>query len=48
MKVTRIAAPLGARIAGIDVRKATEVEWLEINQHFLTHQVIVFPNQNLT
>ena len=48
MKVTRIAAPLGARIEGIDVRKANEVEWLEINQHFLAHQVIIFPNQNLT
>ncbi len=48
MKVTRIAAPLGARIEGIDVRAVTESQWLEINQHFLDHKVIVLPDQHLT
>jgi len=48
MKVTRTAAPLGARLDGIDLRKATDAEWLEINQHFLANQVLVIPNQDLT
>jgi taurine dioxygenase len=48
MESTRFAAPLGARIEGIDLRKVTDAEWAEINEKFLAHQVLVFPNQDLT
>lgn len=47
MEITRFAAPLGARIDGVDVRSVTDSEWKEINKHFLAHQVLVFPNQKL-
>ena len=48
MESTQFAAPLGARIEGIDLRKITDSEWAEINEKFLAHQVLVFPNQDLT
>jgi len=47
MEVTRFAAPLGARIEGLDIRAVTDSELEEINSHFLAHQVLVFPNQEL-
>jgi taurine dioxygenase len=48
MHVERIAAPLGAQVTGVDVRDADESVWQTINDLFLQHHVLVFPNQTLT
>ena len=47
MKVTRFAAPLGARIEGLDVRNVDDAQTAELNRLFLEHHVLVFPGQQL-
>ena len=47
MRCDKMAAPLGAVVTGLDVRKATSEQWTLINDHFLAHHVLVFPEQDL-
>ncbi len=47
MKVSKLSAPLGARIEDIDVRSIDERIWQEIHTLFLKHHVLVFPSQSL-
>ncbi len=47
MKVTRFAAPLGARVTGIDVKRIDDGQWQELNRLFCEHHVLVFPEQQL-
>ena len=47
MKVSRLAAPLGAVISGIDVKSIDDGAWSEIASLFNEHHVLVFPKQNL-
>jgi len=48
MQVERIAAPLGARITGLDLRAIDDSGWQEVNQLFLKYHVLAFPDQVLT
>lgn len=48
MEVERIAAPLGARITGIDVRTLDDEAWRSIHELFLKYHVLAFPGQDLT
>ena len=48
MRVTKMAAPLGAVIEDIDVRTVGEDEAATLNQLFGEHHVLVFPKQQLT
>ena len=48
MQLEQIAAPLGARVTGLDVRSATQDQWQQVNQWFCQHKVLVFPEQQLT
>ncbi len=47
MELQRFAAPLGARVTGLDVRDTDEATWQQLNQWFCQHKVLVFPNQSL-
>jgi taurine dioxygenase len=48
MKVTRMAAPLGAIVSDLDVTSVNADQWAELNELFCQHHVLVFPGQNLT
>ena len=48
MKIERFAAPLGAIVHGLDVRKIDASTWQELNQLFCQHHVLVFPGQQLS
>jgi taurine dioxygenase len=48
MEVDRIAAPLGARVTGIDVRTLDDDAWRDIHKLFLKYHVLAFPGQELT
>ena len=48
MRVTKMAAPLGAIVEDLDVRKVGEDEAATLNQLFGEHHVLVFPKQELT
>jgi taurine dioxygenase len=48
LAVRRFAAPLGARVEGIDVRRVDDAIWRELNALFLQHHVLAFPQQDLT
>ncbi len=48
MDVEKFGAPLGATVRGVDVRSADEETVREINQLFLEHQVLHFPEQSLS
>ena len=48
MKIERFAAPLGAIVHGLDVRKVDKSTWQELNQLFCQHHVLVFPGQELS
>ena len=47
VEIARFAAPLGARVTGVDVRALDETEFASIQQAFLDHHVLVFPDQTL-
>ena len=48
MKIEKFAAPLGATVSGVDVGSIDDQTWTQINEAFLTHHVLVFPEQDLT
>ena len=48
MQVTRMAAPLGAVVEGIDVREVSAAGWRELNALFCEHHVLAFPGQDLS
>ena len=48
MRVTKMAAPLGAVIEDLDVRTVGEDEAATLSQLFGKHHVLVFPKQQLT
>ncbi len=48
MKVDRFAAPLGATVTEVDVRRLNDAVWQDINSLFLEHHVLHFPGQDLT
>ena len=48
MRVRRLAAPLGAIVEGIDVRKIDSAQWRTLNDLFCEHHVLSFPGQRLT
>jgi taurine dioxygenase len=48
MQVTRLAAPLGAVVSGVDVTTVTDTDWQTLNELFCQHHVLVFPNQTLS
>ena len=48
MELTRTAAPLGARVSGLDVRQITDDQWSLVNDWFCEHKVLAFPDQQLT
>lgn len=48
MQLERFAAPLGARVSGVDVRRVSEEQWQQLNGWFCEHKVLVFPAQILT
>lgn len=48
MEITRMAAPLGAMVEGIDVREVTPDLRSRLNALFCRYQVLVFPGQVLT
>jgi taurine dioxygenase len=48
MEIRRLAAPLGAIVEGVDVRTVDAPLWSELNELFCRHQVLVFPDQDLT
>ena len=48
MRVTKMAAPFGAIVEDLDVRKVGEDEAATLNQLFGEHHVLVFPKQELT
>lgn len=48
MKVTRLAAPLGAIVEGLDVRDVDDGTWQTLNDLFCRHHVLIFPGQTLT
>ena len=48
MQVHRFAAPLGAVVEGLDVRKVEDSTWDKLDQLFCEHHVLVFPQQELT
>ena len=48
MQLERFAAPLGARVSGVDVRQLSQAQWQQINQWFCEHKVLVFAGQSLT
>ncbi len=47
-KVRRFAAPLGAVIEDLDVRRIDHATWQSLNALFCEHHVLAFPDQNLT
>jgi len=47
MQVSRLAAPLGAIVEGIDVRRVDVAMWSALNELFNEHHVLVFPTQRL-
>jgi len=48
MEIIKTAATLGARVEGLDVRKVSDSQWQTLNEAFCAHQVLVFPQQQLT
>jgi taurine dioxygenase len=48
MNISRMAAPLGAVVEDLDVRAVDDDAWRQLNEAFLAHHVLVFPNQTLT
>lgn len=48
MKVNVISAPLGAKVFDVDLRRIDEDDWVAINKLFLKHQVLAFPEQDLS
>jgi taurine dioxygenase len=48
MQVSRMAAPLGAVVEGVDVRAVDDTQLSAIIQSFGEHHVLVFPGQSLT
>lgn len=48
MRVTKMAAPLGAVIHDVDVRRVDDEQVLVFKELFLKHHLLVFPGQNLT
>ena len=48
MKVRRFAAPLGAVVEGVDVRRVDDEIWRTLNDLFCEHHVLAFPAQTLT
>lgn len=47
MQVSRLAAPLGAVVADLDVRDVDDAGWQALNALFCEHHVLVFPGQTL-
>jgi len=45
--VERLAAPLGAIVSGLDVAKTNEATWSRLDELFIEHQVLVFPDQEI-
>jgi taurine dioxygenase len=43
-----MAAPLGAVVEGLDVRRVSDTQWQTLNELFCRHHVLVFPEQTLT
>ncbi|MEM9623543.1 MAG: TauD/TfdA family dioxygenase [Pseudomonadota bacterium] len=48
MRITRLSAPLGAVVEGVDVRRIDKQDWLQINQLFCEHHVLIFPGQSVS
>lgn len=48
MKVSRLSAPLGAVVSGLDIKTIDNSTWQEIAGIFNEYHVLVFPQQNLT
>ena len=48
MQVRRWAAPLGAIIEDVDVRKVDDAAWQKLDELFCQYHVLVFPGQTLT
>lgn len=48
MRVRRFAAPLGAIVEDLDVRRVDDATWQALNTLFCTHHVLAFPGQSLT
>jgi taurine dioxygenase len=47
LTITRISGALGAEIEGVDLARLDEASFAAIHAAFLTHQVLVFPGQDL-
>lgn len=47
MRVEQMAAPLGAIVGDVDVRKVDDASWQDINELFCRYHVLVFPGQQL-
>ncbi len=48
MQITKMAAPLGAIVDDIDVRRINPAQLESVRAAFLTHHVLVFPGQTLS
>src|SRR5262245_31233168 len=48
MRVTRLDATLGAVVTGVRLASIDATEWNEIEQAFLEHAILVFPDQHLS
>ena len=48
MEVEKLAAPMGAAVTGVDVRVITSQTFETLDDLFCEHQVLVFPDQQLT
>ena len=48
MRVRRLAAPLGATVEDLDVRRVDDATWQRLNALFCEHHVLAFPAQQLT
>ena len=48
MEVEKLAAPMGAAVTGVDVRVITSETFETLDDLFCQHQVLVFPDQQLT
>ncbi|MGI9327453.1 MAG: TauD/TfdA dioxygenase family protein [Pseudomonadales bacterium] len=47
MRMTRFAAPLGALVEDVDVRKINDTQWSALNQWFCEHHVLAIRDQCL-
>ena len=48
MNITKMSAPVGAIVEGLDLRNLDDEQFAEINTLFCEHHVLAFPGQDLT